>query len=87
MTNSFILVVSDVNDIRYVINFDFPTCVEDYVHRIGRTARATKTGTAFTLFTPDDATHAAELIKVMRQANQEVDDQLHQYANYRVKKG
>ena len=30
----------DVKDIRYVINFDFPKTLEDYVHRIGRTGRA-----------------------------------------------
>ncbi|KAI5063784.1 hypothetical protein GOP47_0020454 [Adiantum capillus-veneris] len=36
----------DVKDIRVVINYDFPTGVEDYVHRIGRTGRAGATGRA-----------------------------------------
>jgi len=31
--------LSDVTDIRYVINYDFPKNAEDYVHRIGRTGR------------------------------------------------
>ena len=34
----------DVKDIKTVINFDFPTHVEDYVHRIGRTGRAGEKG-------------------------------------------
>ncbi|KAJ8773419.1 hypothetical protein K2173_028596 [Erythroxylum novogranatense] len=38
-------------DIKCVINYDFPSSLEDYVHRIGRTGRAGATGTAFTYFT------------------------------------
>ena len=41
----------DVSDIKYVINFDFPNNTEDYIHRIGRTARAKNVGTAYTFFT------------------------------------
>jgi superfamily II DNA/RNA helicase len=44
----------DVEGIDLVINFDVPHDPEDYVHRIGRTARAEKTGTAITLITPED---------------------------------
>merc|ERR550539_192996 len=40
----------DVDDIKFVINYDYPHCSEDYVHRIGRTARSNKSGTAYTLF-------------------------------------
>ena len=32
----------DVKDITVVINYDMPTCIEDYIHRIGRTGRAGK---------------------------------------------
>ncbi len=39
----------DIEDITHVINFDMPNTPEDYVHRIGRTARAEATGDAFTL--------------------------------------
>jgi superfamily II DNA/RNA helicase len=38
-----ILPNSDVSDIKYVINFDYPNNSEDYVHRIGRTGRQDKT--------------------------------------------
>ena len=44
----------DIKDINLVINFDVPGDAEDYVHRIGRTARANTTGVALTLVNPDD---------------------------------
>ncbi|XP_011270510.1 hypothetical protein CAOG_08856 [Capsaspora owczarzaki ATCC 30864] len=62
----------DVKDIRFVINYDFPNNVEDYVHRIGRTARAQATGTSYTLFTRDDAGRARDLVNVLREAEQEI---------------
>ena len=45
----------DVTDVPLVINFDVPHDPEDYVHRIGRTARAENKGEAITLVTPEDA--------------------------------
>ena len=44
----------DVTDIPLVINYDVPHAPEDYVHRIGRTARAENKGEAMTLVSPDD---------------------------------
>jgi ATP-dependent RNA helicase RhlE len=44
----------DVDDISHVINYDVPNTPEDYVHRIGRTARAGKDGAAVTLLAPED---------------------------------
>ncbi len=44
----------DVEDIDLVINFDVPGDGEDYIHRIGRTARASSKGVAFTLIDEDD---------------------------------
>lgn len=38
----------DINDVTHVINFDLPETYEDYIHRIGRTGRASKKGTALT---------------------------------------
>jgi ATP-dependent RNA helicase RhlE len=43
----------DVKDISMVINFDLPDAAEDYVHRIGRTGRAGKSGLAISFATPD----------------------------------
>ena len=45
----------DVDDIPLVINYDVPRDAEDYVHRIGRTARAENKGEAVTFVSPDDA--------------------------------
>ena len=44
----------DVTDVPLVINYDVPHDAEDYVHRIGRTARAENSGEAMTLVSPDD---------------------------------
>lgn len=57
---------------RVVVNYDFPTGVEDYVHRIGRTGRAGATGVAYTFFGDQDARYASDLIKVLEGANQRV---------------
>ena len=47
--------LEDVRDITHVINYDLPTSITSYVHRVGRTARAGKTGEAWTLFTKNEA--------------------------------
>lgn len=44
----------DIDDIEMVVNFDVPQDAEDYVHRIGRTARASRKGRAVTLVSPDE---------------------------------
>jgi ATP-dependent RNA helicase RhlE len=44
----------DVTQISHVINYDIPSTPEAYIHRIGRTGRATRSGQAFTLITEDD---------------------------------
>jgi ATP-dependent RNA helicase DDX5/DBP2 len=61
-----------VKDIKFVINYDFPGTIEDYVHRIGRTGRASATGTAITFFTQDNAKSARALVEILREAGQEV---------------
>jgi len=44
----------DVEQLEHVVNFDVPHLPEDYIHRVGRTARADATGDAFTLVSPDE---------------------------------
>jgi ATP-dependent RNA helicase RhlB len=44
----------DVNDLSMVVNYDLPNEAENYIHRIGRTARAGKTGTAYTFCSEQD---------------------------------
>jgi ATP-dependent RNA helicase RhlE len=57
----------DVESISHVINYDIPDTADAYIHRIGRTGRAERTGDAFTLVTPDDNDMIRELEKVMGQ--------------------
>ena len=45
----------DVPDVKHVINFDLPTSIDDYVHRIGRTGRAGATGVSISFASEDDA--------------------------------
>ena len=67
---------SDVEDVKFVINYDFPNCSEDYVHRIGRTGRASNTGTAYTFFTYANCNKAHDLIAVLQEAQQEINPKL-----------
>jgi ATP-dependent RNA helicase RhlE len=53
----------DVEALGHVVNFDVPTAAEDYIHRVGRTARAEATGDAFTLVSPEEE---AELRSIER---------------------
>lgn len=64
--------MADVKDIKCVINYDFPSSLEDYVHRIGRTGRAGAKGTAFTFFTQANARYARSLVKILQEAGQSV---------------
>nr|CAB3237154.1 ATP-dependent RNA helicase dbp2 [Phallusia mammillata] len=66
----------DVSDVKFVINYDFPNQVEDYVHRIGRTARAEQTGTAYTFFTEGNVKQARDLIEILREAKQHINPRL-----------
>lgn len=75
--------LTDVEDVKFVINFDYPNNSEDYIHRIGRTARSQKTGTAYTFFTPNNMRQASDLISVLREANQAINPKLLQMAEDR----
>ncbi|XP_055528612.1 uncharacterized protein LOC129720829 [Wyeomyia smithii] len=61
----------DVEDVKYVINFDYPNSSEDYIHRIGRTGRCSSFGTAYTFFTPGNGRQARELLSVLEEAGQQ----------------
>lgn len=68
--------LADVEDVKFVINFDYPNNSEDYIHRIGRTARSQKTGTAYTFFTHNNVRQAGDLVSVLREANQAINPKL-----------
>ncbi len=56
----------DASKVSHVINFDLPTNYEDYVHRIGRTARAGNKGDAISLIDPSDEWHLQRIEKLIR---------------------
>lgn len=66
--------------------FKFPLTIEDYVHRIGRTGRAGKTGEAITFFTVQDKAHSGSLVNILRGANQPVPDDLMKFGTTVKKK-
>jgi ATP-dependent RNA helicase RhlE len=55
----------DVESISHVINYDMPDTADAYIHRIGRTGRAQRTGDAFTLVTPEDNDMIRALERIM----------------------
>lgn len=67
----------DVDDVKFVVNYDYPNSSEDYVHRIGRTGRSNKTGTAYTFFTSGNYKQAGDLIEVLKEAKQVVNPELY----------
>lgn len=70
-----------MEDVKFVINYDYPNSSEDYIHRIGRTARSTNKGTAYTFFTPGNGRQARELIRVLEEARQAINPKLLQLAD------
>ncbi|KAL8162283.1 hypothetical protein V2J09_013772 [Rumex salicifolius] len=71
----------DIPHVAHVINFDLPNDIDDYVHRIGRTGRAGKSGLATAFFNDGNTSMARSLAELMQEANQEVPDWLTRYAS------
>jgi ATP-dependent RNA helicase RhlE len=62
----------DVTEISHVINFDLPPRYEDYVHRIGRTARANTDGVAISFIGPEEDFHLENIEKLIRMKIEEL---------------
>ncbi|QUC20711.1 uncharacterized protein UV8b_04952 [Ustilaginoidea virens] len=62
----------DIPNVTHVINYDLPTDVDDYVHRIGRTGRAGNTGIATAFFNRGNRGIVRELMELLKEANQEI---------------
>ncbi|MFL5295045.1 MAG: DEAD/DEAH box helicase [Phenylobacterium sp.] len=58
----------DIPDVSHVFNYDVPHHADDYVHRIGRTGRAGKTGQAFMITTPADSRNLDKVLKLIGKA-------------------
>ncbi|CAN4094830.1 unnamed protein product [Withania somnifera] len=70
----------DIPHVAHVVNFDIPNDIDDYVHRIGRTGRAGKSGLATAFFNENNSSVARALADLMQEANQEVPAWLSRYA-------
>ena len=57
----------DISEVSHVINFEVPVVYEDYVHRVGRTGRADKTGEAITFVDPAEEYHLRRIEALIRQ--------------------
>jgi ATP-dependent RNA helicase DDX3X len=62
----------DIPNVMHVINYDLPTDIDDYVHRIGRTGRAGNTGLSTAFFNRNNRNIARDLFELLREANQEI---------------
>ncbi|MCO5561632.1 hypothetical protein L7F22_015253 [Adiantum nelumboides] len=70
----------DVPDVSQVVNYELPKEIDSYVHRIGRTGRAGKMGTATSFFCDKDTTLAKPLVKLLTESKQTVPEWLLEYA-------
>ncbi|KAK9273856.1 hypothetical protein L1049_018668 [Liquidambar formosana] len=70
----------DIPHVGHVVNFDLPNDIDDYVHRIGRTGRAGKSGLATAFFNENNSSLARALADLMQESNQEVPAWLSRYA-------
>ncbi|KAF2749894.1 DEAD-domain-containing protein, partial [Sporormia fimetaria CBS 119925] len=62
----------DIPNVKHVVNYDLPTDIDDYVHRIGRTGRAGNTGISTAFFNRGNRGVVRDLIELLKEANQEV---------------
>ena len=62
----------DIPNVKHVINFDLPSDVEEYVHRIGRTGRMGNLGLATSFFNDKNRNLVKELVELIIESNQEL---------------
>lgn len=62
----------DIPNVTHVVNYDLPTDIDDYVHRIGRTGRAGNTGLSTAFFNRGNRGIVRDLVELLKEAHQEV---------------
>lgn len=62
----------DISNVKFVVNFDLPTDIDEYVHRIGRTGRAGNSGEAISFFNEKNRNIARDLHDILNETQQEV---------------
>ncbi|KAF9266813.1 DEAD-domain-containing protein [Marasmius fiardii PR-910] len=71
----------DIPNVTHVVNYDLPSDIDDYVHRIGRTGRAGNTGVSTAFFNKGNKNIVRDLVELLREANQEIPNWLEQSAH------
>ncbi|KAJ8503059.1 hypothetical protein ONZ45_g11191 [Pleurotus djamor] len=71
----------DIPNVTHVINYDLPSDIDDYVHRIGRTGRAGNTGISTAFFNRGNKNIVKELVELLREANQDIPNWLESVAH------
>jgi ATP-dependent RNA helicase RhlE len=74
----------DIDGITHVVNYDLPNSAEDYVHRIGRTARAGKSGTAITLLAPEEHETLRDIERKIGAVLESADSEGFDYSHQRI---
>ena len=74
----------DIDDITHVINFDMPDTPEAYTHRIGRTARAGRDGSAYSLVSPEELGMLREIERAIKRVLESADSPGFLYADVRA---
>jgi ATP-dependent RNA helicase DDX3X len=62
----------DIPNVTHVVNYDLPSDIDDYVHRIGRTGRAGNTGVSTAFLNRGNKNIVRDLVELLREANQEI---------------
>jgi len=73
----------DIENVTLVLNYDAPSSIDDYVHRIGRTGRAGNKGTAITFMNSRNSNIARDLLDLLSENGQEVPEWLSSLASHR----
>jgi ATP-dependent RNA helicase DDX3X len=71
----------DITNVTHVVNYDLPSDIDDYVHRIGRTGRAGNTGVSTAFFNRGNKNIVRDLVELLREANQEIPSWLESLAH------
>eukprot|EP00466_Bigelowiella_natans_P011589 jgi/Bigna1/79749/fgenesh1_pg.65_\ len=77
----------DIPNVSHVVNYDLPNTIDEYVHRIGRTGRAGKTGIAISFMNHENTPIAKDLLNLLQESKQEVPDQLETLTRMRGRGG
>lgn len=70
----------DIPSVNLIVVFDMPQNTDEYIHKIGRTARAGHDGKAIVFFTSDDAPVASGLLGILKNSGQKIPEFLSQFA-------